>query len=225
MRKTFQILIIVIIAFGIIIASFCRVERVKSVSGKITVVLDAGHGGIDAGVVASNGVKESDLNLDICSKIKKRLLDNCINVVMTRKDIGGLYGFATKGFKQRDMKKRKEIIENSGAKLVVSIHINKCPFPYRKGAQVFYKIGEEKSKNFANFLQLELNKMPYTDKDNASLVGDYYILNCTQIPSVLVECGFFSNPQDEKLLLSQNYREGLAGIISQGILTFLLGQN
>ena len=186
------------------------------------VVLDAGHGGIDAGVVADNGIKESDLNLDICNKIKRELQAYCISVVMTRNGLGGLYGLATKGFKNRDMQKRKEIINNSNADLVVSVHINKCPFEYRKGAQVFYKIGDENSKNFATFLQNELNELPNADKDNACLVGDYFVLNCSKIPSVLIECGFFSNKENQSQLLTESYRQSLAGVIASAIANNLL---
>jgi len=222
MFKKLQIVLIVIV---VLLTSVWGVKVKKASANKsgIIVVLDAGHGGLDAGVIASGGQKESDLNLDICYKIKTELEKSCIGVVMTRRSYGGLYGVATKGFKLRDMKKRKEIIESSNARLVVSIHINKCPFEYRKGAQVFYKIADNSSKTFANFLQKDLNALPNADKDNACLVGDYYVLNCSNIPSVLVECGFFSNKENESQLLQEEYRLSLAGVISANIAKFLLG--
>lgn len=199
-----------------------KIKRATAQKVKFTIVLDAGHGGIDAGVLADNGVKESDLNLDICNKIKLELQAYCINVVMTRNGLGGLYGLATKGFKNRDMQKRKEIINNANADLVVSVHINKCPFEYRKGAQVFYKIGDIASKNFASFLQQDLNKLPNADSDNACLVGDYFVLNCSKIPSVLIECGFFSNKENQSQLLNESYRQSLAGVIASAIASNLL---
>ena len=70
---------------------------------------------------------------DALKDSKTFLEKNCVNVVMTRTGVGGLYGFLSKGFKRRDMQKRKEIINSSQGDLMVSIHINKCPFPYRKG--------------------------------------------------------------------------------------------
>lgn len=222
-KLKFIIIILVVILF---VSSLIAVKKLTTATaGKLTVVIDAGHGGIDGGVTTSNGIKESDLNLDIAKKIKDKLTDYGIKVVLTRSGSGGLYGIASKGFKKRDMQKRKEIINSSGADLVVSIHINKCPFTYRKGAQVFYKLGDEKSKNFAFFMQNNLNQMPTATQKGLSLVGDYYILNCSKIPSVLVECGFLSNLEDEKLLLSEEYRYSLSGVISSSILTYLLSAN
>lgn len=222
MSLKIKILLIVSLLFFV---SSCLVMGVKKASaqkGKLTVVIDAGHGGIDGGVLTSNGIKESDLNLDISKKIRDKLSDYGIRVVMTRTGSSGLYGLATKGFKKRDMQKRKEIILSSNADLVVSIHINKCPFTYRRGPQVFYKLGDSKSKNFADFLQDSLNAMPTAVERGLCLVGDYYILNCSSTASVLVECGFVSNSEDEKLLLSEQYRHQLASVISSCILTNLL---
>ncbi len=222
MSRKIKFITIVLVA-GVFICAIFAVKKLTTAStGTLTVVIDAGHGGIDGGVVASNGVKESELNLDIAKKIRNKLSEYGIKVVMTRTGSGGLYGLATKGFKKRDMQKRKEIINSSGADLVVSIHINKCPFTYRRGAQVFYKLGDQNSKDFAQFMQNNLNEMPTATEKGLSLVGDYFILNCSSIPSVLVECGFLSNSEDEKLLLSDDYRISLAGVISTSILTQLL---
>ncbi len=222
MARKIKLLSIVLILLLVVSAVFTVKRLTRASAGRLTVVIDAGHGGIDGGVVASNGVKESELNLDIAKKIESRLKGYGVNVVMTRTGSGGLYGLATKGFKKRDMQKRKEIISSANADLVVSIHINKCSFAYRSGAQVFYKMGDQKSKDFALLMQSNLNQMPTATEKGLSLVGDYYILNCSSIPSVLVECGFFSNSEDERLLLTEEYRNSLAGVISSSILTQLL---
>ena len=217
---------IALLGVTVIVGGLFYVKKINQVSGGVlSVVIDAGHGGIDGGVVADDGTKESDLNLDIAKKVKNKLNGYGIKVVMTRTGTGGLYGLATKGFKKRDMQKRKEIINSSGASLVISIHINKCPFSYRKGPQVFYKIGDEKSKNFAKTMQDNLNQMPTATQKGLSLVGDYYVLNCTDICAVLVECGFVSNLQDQKLLLDDGYRNSLASVISSSAINYLLSQN
>ena len=222
MSLKFKILIALVLLAFIASCVFVGVKRASVQSGKLTVVIDAGHGGIDGGVVTSTGVKESELNLDISKKIRDNLKEYGINVVMTRMGSGGLYGMATKGFKKRDMQKRKEIILSSNADLMVSVHINKCPFSYRRGPQVFYKIADSESKDFAQLLQGNLNEMPTAVEEGLCLVGDYYVLNCSSGPSVLVECGFVSNSEDERLLLSEEYRSQLAGVISSSILTKLL---
>ena len=90
-----------------------------------TIVLDAGHGGIDVGVTGvRTGVKESVINLTLTKKLEKLLVESGFNVVLTRKTDAGLYGFVGKNFKKRDMLKRKEIIEQAKPLLVVSLHLN-----------------------------------------------------------------------------------------------------
>lgn len=219
----------VITAFVITFSvTFFPAEIVKSVSltaksEKGDIVIDAGHGGIDGGVSGkTTGVKESELNLDVSQKIVKNLKEKAVTGVMTRKDGDGLYGLPVKGFKRRDMAKRKEIIENSRAEIVVSVHMNSCPYPYRRGVQVFYKTGSEKSKELAVFLQNKLNRLPEYVKKSNPLAGGFYILNCTDKVAVLIECGFLSNEEDEKLLLTEEFREKLAFVIAEALGEFLL---
>ena len=100
---------------------------------EVTVVLDAGHGGFDGGVVSKDGDRESDLNLAITKRVKKRLEGGGVRVILTRKDEGAL-GVT----KKEDMRKRAEIINASGADAVISIHVNKYTQSYRRGIQVFY---------------------------------------------------------------------------------------
>ena len=163
------------------------------------VALDAGHGGIDGGVVGTTtGVRESDLNLAMAYLIKDKL-ENCgFKTVMTRTDENGLYGSATGGFKQRDMRRRREIINEAKADMVISVHMNKFSSPSRSGPQVFYDGGSAAGKALADSMQTMLNG--FTGNGHSALAGDYYMLKCTSAPSVIVECGFLSNPDDEKKL-------------------------
>lgn len=210
--------------------TFFPMEIIKSVSSTVKsekgdIVIDAGHGGIDGGVSGKvTGVKESELNLDVSQKISRNLKEKVVSVVMTRTDGDGLYGLPVKGFKKRDMARRKEIIENSCAEIVVSVHMNACLYPYRRGAQVFYKTGSEKSKELAVFLQNKLNRLPEYVKKSNPLAGDFFILNCSDKIAVLIECGFLSNEEDENLLLTEQFREKLALVISDGLAEFLLGK-
>lgn len=188
----------------------------------ITVVLDAGHGGIDGGVTGvGTGVKESEINLAIVKKLQVNLEQAGINVVLTRKTDAGLYGLAVKGFKKRDMQKRKEIIEKASPTVMVSIHQNSYPRSSRRGAQLFYRDGSGEGQTLANNIQAQLNDMPECVKKSTPLAGDYYMLNCTEYTSVICECGFLSSPEDESLLITEEYQEKLAVAIYQGILTYL----
>lgn len=187
------------------------------------IVLDAGHGGIDGGITGVNtGVKESDLNLQITFLLKSRLEEDGFEVALTRKTEAGLYGTAGKGFKRRDMEKRKEIIEKENPDLVVSIHQNLFPTRKTRGAQVFYNAQNEKGKLLAQGLQNQLNGLYAKQgvKNRSIMPGNYFMLTCTQTPSVIIECGFLSNAEDEKLLISNSWQNQLAQTIATGVIEY-----
>lgn len=204
---------------SIYVALLCvRTRAAASPSDRFTVVIDAGHGGIDGGVLGiTTGVKESELNLDIARKLKTKFDKSGAKTVMTRKTEAGLYGIYSKGFKRRDMQKRKQITLNAKADVFVSIHLNYYSSPLRRGAQVFYKIDDEKSKSLADIVQAELNGGKEYERDYTALAGDYYVLNEADCAAILCECGFLSNAEDEKLLLTDEYRAEIAEKIFNGI--------
>ena len=114
------------------------------------------------------------------------------------------------------METRKEKINEAAPDLVVSIHQNYYPRSSVRGAQVFYAPGSEEGQSIAGALQKIINtNLEACTRTEAS--GDYYILQCTEYPSVLVECGFLSNPDDEKLLVSSEYQDKVAYTIYTGI--------
>ena len=188
----------------------------------LTVVIDAGHGGIDGGVVGvESGVKESDINLDLSRRLGRVFSESGFAVVQTRETEAGLYGSTTSGYKKRDMQKRSEIINKSNPVLVISVHQNFFSLRSRRGAQVFFRESNPRSKTLACLIQASLNNMEECARQSEPLKGDYYILNCNDFPAVIVECGFLSNAEDEKLLLSEEYRDKIARAIASGALSFL----
>jgi len=188
---------------------------------RIKVVLDAGHGGIDGGVQGVNtGVKESVLNLSVVKKLEEYLVSAGINVLLTRNTDAGLYGVATKNLKRKDMEKRRDIINDFQPHVVISVHMNKYSLSTRRGAQVFYKKSDENAKLLASTIQQSFNIMPNASRECSILAGDYYILNCTEYTSVIAECGFLSNPEDEALLLTEEYQNDIAYSIFKGIVEY-----
>ena len=187
------------------------------------VVIDAGHGGIDHGVVGDSGFLESDFNLMMSRELKEFLEGANFKVVMTRETSDGLYGDSIENFKRRDMAARKEIIRKANPDFVISIHANKFPGDSRRGAQVFYDGLSGEGKSLAQSIQSGLNYLndKYTGKTYSALSGDYYMLKCTQNPSVIVECGFLSNDEDEALLKDAEYRQKLAFAIYSGVVGYL----
>ncbi len=212
------------LALAFTVGVCCYALTVTSVAEtrRFTVVLDAGHGGIDGGVVGINtGMKESDVNLSLTRILAARLEDAGLNVVLTRKTEAGLYGAATSGYKRRDMKARAEVIKKNTPALVISVHQNFFSLHDRRGAQVFYRKGFKQAKTLACLIQTSFNEMEECVKKSDALVGDYYILNCSDYPSVITECGFLSNAEDEKLLVTKEYQEKIAAAITVGVLSFL----
>ncbi len=219
-KKSLLILIALIVFAGASAGIFAGVAGAWAHAGERTIVIDAGHGGVDAGVRGKiSGEKESDINLSIAKHLKGYLSGAGFNAVMTRTTQGGLYGTSTKGFKMRDMKKRKQVIEESSADMVVSIHQNFCPLPSKRGSHVFFDKTSEAGKLLADSIQHSLNALNGAD-GNTSLAGDYYMLKCTQNPSVIVECGFLSNSEDERLLCTDEYRKNVAYAVFRGIVAY-----
>ena len=185
------------------------------------IVIDAGHGGIDAGVRGkTSGVKESDVNLAIAYELREYFLDAGFSAVLTRKSQAGLYGVPTKGFKRRDMQSRRDVIISSGADMVISVHQNFYSDSSRRGAQVFFDNDSESGKKLAVCIQNSLNSMENATRAVSPLVGDYYMLKCTESPSVIVECGFLSNQADEELLVTEQYRKEIAYAIFAGAVSY-----
>lgn len=187
------------------------------------IVLDAGHGGVDGGVVGKKtGVKESDLNLEIVYILKDELVDMGFDVTLTRKTEAGLYDTATQGFKKRDMQRRKEIIDECNPALVISIHQNFYSAQKYRGGQVFYRAEHAQGELLGKAIQDGLNAL--YEKENAkprsAMRGDYFMLNCTSAPSVIVECGFLSNAEDEKLLCDRAWKGELAHAIAAGVTAY-----
>ena len=221
-KKSIVIAACLIVAAGAIIGVCCGVAAANaSAIVEKVIVIDAGHGGIDAGVHGvATGAKESDINLAIAKKLKGYFSGAGFKVVMTRTDNGGLYGLSTSGFKMRDMKKRKQIIEDSKADMVISVHQNSCPVPSRRGGTVFFEKTSECGKALADFIQNALNNMEECVKKSTALAGDYYMLKCTSNPSVIVECGFMTNPEDDELLSTEAYQDKMAYAIFKGAVSY-----
>lgn len=186
------------------------------------VVLDAGHGGVDPGSIGKKTkVTEAKLNLSITKKVASLLNSSGIDTILTRSDDNGLYGIYSKDYKIKDMKARKEIIDKSNASLAVSIHMNSFINSSSRGAQVFYDEINEHSSALALCVQNAFkNDLPESNKGIA--IGDYYILKCSpSVPTILCECGYLSNIEDEKLLVTEEYQDTVAYSIYKGIVSYL----
>lgn len=234
MKKTGSILLLCIILVGIFTVLTNMMEKeetpndesVKVHGGQekkyeYTVIVDAGHGGIDPGKVGINGVYEMDINLSIAFKLADVLEENKIRVIMTRKDNNGLYSDKDSNKKMADMNKRVELVNKSQGDALISIHQNSFTSESAHGAQVFYYKASTKSEMLAECIQKELLDMDKTNKRQKKSDADYYIVKKSNIPAVIVECGFLSNEKEAQLLSDGSYQEKVAKAIAKGVMEYL----
>ena len=180
------------------------------------VVLDAGHGGMDPGAVSPTGVREDKINLSIARQLQAHLQDHGAVVIMTRDSDQAL---ASK--KSQDMQKRVQIIRDSGADIVVSIHMNKFPQTQYYGAQTFYMEGSQEGKKLAQSIQAQLiGHLGRGNKRQIKGVSNLLILKAGSAPVAIVECGFLSNPEEAALLATNAYQAQVAWAIYSGIINY-----
>lgn len=188
-----------------------------------TIIVDAGHGGIDPGSMTDDqSVKEKDVNLKITKKVKELLEASGAMVILTRNDDTSLYteqvGKTIRQKYNENLKNRKKIIQESSADMFISIHLNKFQESKYYGAQTFYPAGKEDDKQLATYIQGELKRV--VDKTNNRKIkstNDIYLIKDNEIPSTLIECGFLSNDKEAKLLNDEEYQDRIAWSIYVGI--------
>lgn len=223
---------IIIGVFATLLATYCLgspfiIKAIKSeYTNRITVVIDAGHGGADGGVQGvKTKVEEKSVNLAIAFMLKEVLLSHGYEVVMTRSnDVMHSFDGIENNKKRADMYKRAQIINSINPSCVVSIHQNFYSSPARRGAQVFYSKKREESRALAVCVQNALNSqinLTEGGREYAPLCADKYLLECSSYPSVIVECGFLSNFADEQNLLSTQYRMRLCHAIAYAVDEYL----
>lgn len=184
---------------------------------KNLVVLDPGHGGKDPGKVGADEELEKDINLAISLKVREKLEEDGMEVVMTREEDVMLSDGDADNKKLEDLNSRIDIINEQQPAIAVSIHQNSYSDPAVRGAQVFYFTHSDKGKQAAEALQKELLEFDRENTRDIKANDTYYLLKKTEVPTVIVECGFLSCPGEAELLTDEAYQEELAGAIAKGI--------
>ena len=185
-------------------------------------VLDAGHGGEDGGAVGLNGVLEKDINLSVTLLVGELLKQEGSAVVYTRTEDRLLYTEEQniKGKrKMYDLRNRLDIAEKTDGALLVSIHMNKFPSAECRGLQVYYSPNSAESSSYAALVQsysktfLDSTNHRETKKADSSI----YLLHRIEMPAILVECGFLSNPEECALLNTAAYRQKTAAVLTAAL--------
>lgn len=222
----YNILCVFIIAVTLVsvISVYTLIFDTKTVSVTTnTVIIDAGHGGEDGGAVGKNGTKEKDLNLQIALKLKKSLIENGFNVILTRENDNMLNDpNETKHKKRSDLNNRVKISKKFDNAIFISIHMNYFDDSTQKGAQIFYSKNNEKSQILAKAIDDELkSSVDISNKRVFKPAGnEIFIMKHITLPACLIECGFISNREEEKLLADDNYQNKIVNAITCGIKNF-----
>lgn len=176
------------------------------------------------GAQSSNGTTEAETNLKIALKLQNLLEQSGTTVILTRSDENAIYDIDAKTLKQKkisDIHNRVKIGNESSADLFVSIHLNKIPQQQYDGWQTFYKAGSNEGKKLAESIQNNLNDAIQKENNRiAKTIDNIYIIKHVEIPITIVECGFLSNPTEEKKLLEDDYQNRLAWGIYNGIIDY-----
>lgn len=213
-KRTIVAVLAVMLAIIAAVTTAATVIASAKPSNGITIVIDAGHGGADGGVTGiTTGTKESDINLSISKYLMKYLQNDGYNVILTRSDSAAVSG-GIKYVKREDMRARKNIVTSASPNLVISVHCNSYPVSSVKGAQTFYSSAA--GQRFATVVQNYFNDV-VNARPRQAAVGDYYILNCTEYPSILCECGFLSNTDEENKLITASYQQKIAYTIYSAV--------
>ncbi len=190
------------------------------------VVIDAGHGLPDGGAVGINGTIEQSINLSVAKKVEEILSAGGINVIMTRNDEKCLSceedGKSLRQMKKEDMNERLKIIKKSEADLFVSIHMNHFEKPKVNGLRLFYDKNHPETKELATSMQEKMAKITGAKMYSIKAADQsLFLMKNPPLPAILVECGFLSNPEEEKKLNDEDYQARLAWAIAQSIKDFL----
>ncbi len=215
MKTKFKILILFLLLISAIFINN-EVKAMLPLSGKI-IIVDAGHGGTDPGTI-SNDIYESNINLAISKFLELELTKVGATVILTRDGNYDLSSPNARWRKKSDFDNRIKLINNSGANMYLSIHLNYLTDSKYSGAQVFYN--NEENKEIAMVIQETLNNKLQNNRDIKKIPQKTYMYDKLTVPGVLIECGFLSNPKEKNLLNSSSYQQKIATTIKDALINY-----
>jgi len=219
LKKIISFLCGAILIFAIIFTLVNYLKTEETFINSQTVIIDPGHGGMDSGAVGTDGTLEKNINLDISLKLNDIFIQNGYQVYLTRQDDFEGQSWADY-HKRADMENRLSIINEFPHIPVISIHQNSFPDESCKGYRVYYSSNNENSESLALGISKSLSELfgeyssPLCNNDISLILSNSYN------PTVLVECGFMSNPQELENLNSNEYRLQIARAIYNGVINY-----
>ncbi len=192
------------------------------------IILDAGHGGFDGGCVSVEGVPEKGINLSILLRVRDLLEISGYEVEVTRDSDTSIHDSGVEGIanqKSSDMDNRLELFNKYDNAVCISIHQNQFTDPVYNGAQMFYSATDSSNEMLAKSLQKSFQVLQPENKREIKLCGkELFLCYYSENPTVMVECGFLSNPEEAALLNTEEYQEKVALTIFNGINDFVSGK-
>lgn len=187
-----------------------------------TIVIDAGHGEPDGGAISKSGVAEASLNLDVALKLEEELDSLGYNVIMTRSTENNIADTdkqtPIRSMKVSDINNRINIVNSSEADMLISIHMNNFENSKYYGWQTFYKKNSDESKIIAENIQAGISNNIERENNRVALpINNIKLIDNSKIPAIIVECGFLSNEEDLRLLLTDEYKMQIVKGIIEGI--------
>ena len=229
--KLFLVLSLTVI-FSVLITCYSYVQKetldADAQTDEIpTVIIDAGHGGIDGGTHSYDGTLEKDINLRIATMLRDILINlGYTDVVMTRETDKSIHDDGVQGIRNQkvsDIKNRLNIIESYENAVFISIHQNYFTQEKYSGAQIFYSKNNPESQKLAQSVRLSL--INEFQKDNTREIKqsgkEIFLLNNTDSPAIMVECGFLSNRKEADLLKTEEYQRNIAFFVANGLIDYL----
>lgn len=221
LAKTLCASIIIFSVFAVILQmSYNKESEISKnvIQSKNTVVIDAGHGGKDAGAIGIDGSNEKDINLEIALDLYDILMVNGINSILTRDGDYQSY-FAENERTREDIYHRMDVVNSTPNSVLISIHQNHFDDEKEWGTQVWYSANNKESKILADNILNSVKSyiQPKNNRTNKESDNSYYLLYKAQNPSVMVECGFVSNSDENSKLQDAKYQNDMALSIMLGI--------
>ena len=214
-----------VLFFDLLTESRAFISAMARENGKNIVIIDAGHGGEDPGAIGNNGVYEKDLNLSIAVMIGEILSDNGFAVTYTRLEDKLLYTAEEniKGIRKiSDLKNRCKIAAEYPNSIFLSIHMNSYGNSKYSGLQAYYSQNNDGAKLLAESIQSTVKEEVQNENNRSIKSGkDIYILEHTKNVSVLIECGFLTNPEECQKLSEKEYQKRLSLAIVCGIIRYM----
>ena len=191
-----------------------------------TIVLDAGHGGIDGGCTSADGIPEKGINLSILLRLRDLLRISGYEVVVTRDSDRSIHDDGVEGIaaqKSSDMDNRLALFNSEQNAVCISIHQNQFTDPIYSGAQMFYSASNKRNEALAQSLQSSFAELlqPDNTREIKQCGKELFLCYYSENPTVMAECGFLSNPEEAALLNTEEYQQKVAMVLFKGLSDFL----